>query len=304
MPRSKPVDPETKARWAAADYRKEEEKPLPDKDARDLARMDQLMQKRMEGKPLTPKENDWVLKNLHLIKDKSQIEGRIEPYIKTRVRLAEVLGITQKTLRKYMESPNWPKRDTRGYDYQRCKEYLERLRSSRPTSENVKQGDPDKLGMQAGAAQALDRLEKAERQAAADLHEAQRVKCPESIALATNQWMIFLKQLVTYERAIDQDKRASGEVLDKSEVMKFMLMMGQALGYAEEAFLDRFAMLVTELENPRDAREIRQKSKGLFFSQVDQICDAACADNKFPMWLAEAVAEGMRPGVFRDPADN
>ncbi len=299
-----PPDREIKRRWAAADYRTDEEKEAVDdlpkmtqKEMRARAKMDRLLAKVGDGKKLTAAEMEWL--NEHRALQQAGVTGKEPEFAKSKIDLAAQMGIDRKTLNKYLESPNFPKRTTRGWPIAECKIWYGKLKAGQATSQGAGRGDPEEMGLQKGASHALSRLEAMEVQAGADFMKAYEANDPESIKLTMDTWLALAKQLHAFERIIDKDKRDSGEVMNRSEVEAFLTMIGQAFGYAEEAFLDRFAMLVTELRDPRDAREIRQKSKRLFYEKVSESCDAACADKKFPLWLAEAVAEGMRPGVVQ-----
>ena len=247
-------------------------------------------------KPLTKADREFLQRLKEEGKEAaSEPEDDGKTWIQQKQHLAEELGVARNTLRKRMEFAHFPKRDPKkGWCLEDCQEYLSRLDAGQaPIS--LPKADPEEMGLRGGVAASLKRWEEAERQAGADYIRAYENGDVETMSVTLATWEKTSKQLHAFERIVAQDKRDSGELVQRPQVEEWIATLGLGLNYAEEAFLDRVGEIIANLENPSDPREIRQFVKGLLYQVSAEMIEKGCAEKKLLKWMLDAFAKGFRP---------
>jgi len=141
-----------------------------------------------------------------------------------------------------------------------------------------------------GSEYALKRLEKFEVALARQYEDACQRGDKEEAADLLDQYTKVTNTLRQVDSMLQKDQREAGEVVAKKDMAGFFAVFGLAIGFAEEAFLDQFAVEAASIENER---EVRQCGKGLLYSKVVQMLNSAVKDSKIPEWIVEEMQGGL-----------
>jgi hypothetical protein len=136
-----------------------------------------------------------------------------------------------------------------------------------------------------GAGGALARLEQAELSGYRRLQSAVESGDPLQIKLARSNWITLCDQLRHFERAVSEDKRKSGGLVNRLEVEEALGFVGWVLHVSHSNMLGQIGI---ELVGQSDVYRIRELVEKCH-SNTTVIGYGMCLADRIPQWIMDAL---------------